>query len=303
VSEKKWDSSNISDQKGRVVIVTGSSSGIGFEAARVLAEKNAKVIVAVRNLEKGNTAADKIRDQYPNADLKVMELDLADLNSVRRFAAEFKENYDRLDLLINNAGVMMPPYTKTTDGFELQFGTNHMGHFALTGLLLDLVIATKDSRIVNISSSAHHFGDIDLEDLNWEKRKYKKARAYGDSKIANIYFTYELQKRLEQAGQNTLVTAAHPGWTATELQRHAGLLSFLNNFFSQGIDMGALPTLYAALGEDVKGSDYYGPSGWREMKGYPKKVASNERSHDQEIANKLWDISEELTGVKYNLNS
>lgn len=303
MSGKKWDSTNISDQKERVAVVTGASSGIGFEAARVLAEKNARVIIAVRNLEKGNKAAEKIKRQHPNADLKVMELDLAELGSVRSFAEEFKRNYDRLDLLINNAGVMMPPYSKTVDGFELQFGTNHLGHFALTGLLLDMINTTSASRIVNVSSSAHTFGNLNLNDLNWETRKYKKARAYGDSKIANIYFTYELQKRLEQAGHKTLVTASHPGWTATELQRHAGLLSFLNNFFSQGIDMGALPTLYAAVGEDVNGSDYYGPSGWREMKGYPKKVTSNELSHDQEISQKLWDISEELTGVKYNLNS
>lgn len=297
----KWDSTDIADQKGRVVIVTGASSGIGFEAARVLAEKHATVILAVRNMEKGNNALEKIKQQHPDADLRIMELDLADLGSVRRFAEEFKQTYDRLDLLINNGGVMMPPYSKTADGFELQFGTNHLGHFALTGLLLDMVINTSDSRIVNVSSSAHAFGALDLEDLNWEKRKYKKARAYGDSKIANLYFTYELQRKLERAGQKTLVTAAHPGWTATELQRHTGFLSFLNHFFSQGIAMGALPTLYAAAGEDVKGGDYFGPSGWREMRGYPKKVVSNELSHDLEIAAKLWDISEHMTGIKFSL--
>jgi NAD(P)-dependent dehydrogenase (short-subunit alcohol dehydrogenase family) len=197
---------------------------------------------------------------------------------------------------------MMPPYSKTTDGFELQFGTNHLGHFALTGLLLDLVNATSDSRIVNVSSSAHHYGNLVLDDLNWEKRSYKKMRAYGDTKIANLYFTYELQDKLEKAGIKTLVTAAHPGWTATELQRHSGFISFLNNFFAQGIDMGALPMLYAAVAPDVKSGDYYGPSGWREMKGYPKKVESNELSHDKEIAKKLWEISEEWTSVKFNIN-
>jgi len=202
-----------------VAIVTGSSSGIGYETARVLAEKKASVIVAVRNLKKGNAAADKIISQHPNADVKVIELDLANMESIRNFAAEFKNNYSRLDLLINNAGVMMPPYSKTADGFELQFGTNHLGHFALTGLLLDLIKTTPDSRIVNVSSSAHNYGDLDLEDLNWEKRPYKKMKSYGDSKIANLYFTYELQKRVDRDGGNPLVAASHPGCSAYSVCR------------------------------------------------------------------------------------
>jgi NAD(P)-dependent dehydrogenase (short-subunit alcohol dehydrogenase family) len=300
--KEKWDSSNISDQKGRVAIVTGSSSGIGYETARVLAEKKATVIIAVRNLQKGNSAAEKIRGFHPDADLNIMELDLANLESVRDFAHQFKTQYSRLDLLINNAGVMMPPYSKTADGFELQFGTNHLGHFALTGLLFDLIRATPDSRIVNVASNAHHYGRLHLNDLNWEKRKYRKMRAYGDSKIANLYFTYELQGRLEKAGVSTLVTAAHPGWTATELQRHVSWVSFLNHIFAQDIIMGALPMLYAAVAPNVKSGDYYGPSGWREMKGYPKKVESNKLSHNEEIAQKLWEISEEWTGVKFNLS-
>ncbi len=299
MSQKKWDSGDIVDQKSRIAIVTGSSSGIGYETARVLAEKNATVIMAVRNLDKGNAAADKIMAGRQNADITVMELDLANLESVRSFAAKFKENYSRLDLLINNAGVMMPPYSKTADGFELQFGTNHLGHFALTGLLIDLINKTPDSRIVNESSGAHNYGELDFDDLNWESRPYKKMKAYADSKIANIYFTYELQRRLEEAGSNTIVTAAHPGWTATELQRHTSLFSFLNPFFAQDITMGALPTLYAAVGPDVKGGDYYGPSGWREIKGYPKKVESNKLSHDDKIAAKLWEVSEALTGAKF----
>ena len=257
--KKKWDSSDIPDQKGRVAIVTGASSGIGFETARVLAEKNATVIIAPRNLDKGNVAAEKIRSGHPNADLTVMELDLANLDSVRDFAEKFKDSYSRLDLLINNAGVMMPPLSKTKDGFELQFGTNHLGHFALTGLLIDLIKNTPDSRIVNVSSGAHHYGNLDFEDLTWEKRPYKKMKAYSDSKIANIYFANELQRRLDEAGVNTLVTAAHPGWTATELQRHAGVFKFLNRFVAQDITMGALPTLYAAVAEDVQACDYYGP--------------------------------------------
>jgi NAD(P)-dependent dehydrogenase (short-subunit alcohol dehydrogenase family) len=301
MSKQKWDSENISDQKGRVAIVTGSSSGVGYEAARVLVNKNATVIIAVRNLEKGNAALEKIKAGYANADAHVMEMDLSELESVRKFAEKFKQEYSRLDLLINNAGVMMPPYCKTVDDFELQFGTNHLGHFALTGHLIDLIKTTPNSRIVNVSSGAHAYGKLEFNDLHCEDRPYKKMKAYADSKIANLYFTYELQRKIENAGLNVLSVASHPGWTATELQRHTGLFSFLNNFFAQGIEMGALPTLYAAVAPNVRGGDYYGPDGWREMKGYPKKVQSNKLSHDKEIAVKLWEVSEELTGVKFAL--
>ncbi len=299
MSQKKWDSNDIPDQKGRIAIVTGSSSGIGYETARVLVNKNAEVIMAVRNLQKGKTALDKVKAGCQDADVKVMELDLASLESTRRFAEDYKKNFSRLDLLINNAGVMMPPYSKTADGFELQFGTNHLGHFALAGLLMDLIVNTENSRVVNVSSTSHKSGKIDFDDLDWEKRTYKKMQSYGDSKIANIYFTYELQRKLERAGSNTIAVASHPGWTGTELQRHVGFIHFLNRFFSQGIDMGALPTLYAAIAPDVKGGDYYGPGGWLEMKGYPKKVESNKLSHDTEIARMLWKVSEKLTGIEY----
>jgi len=299
MSQQNWDSQDVPDQKGRVAIVTGSSSGIGYETARVLTAKNGTVIIAVRNLEKGQLALEKIKETHPEADARIMELDLANLGSVRRFAEEFSKKFSQLDLLINNAGVMMPPYTKTADGFELQFGTNHLGHFALTGLLLDLILKTGNSRIVTVSSGGHRYGKLDFDDLNWEKRKYKKMNTYSDSKIANLYFTYALQEKLEKSGSKTIAAAAHPGWTATELQRHVGLLGFLNRFFSQGIDMGALPTLIAATAPDVNGCDYYGPSGWKEMKGYPKKVDSNELSHDMDIAKKLWDVSEDLTKVKF----
>lgn len=284
---------------GRVAIITGASSGIGFETARVLSEKNTTVIIAVRNLQKGNAARDKIKTSHPNADLRVMELDLSSLESVLSFTKKFNDSFSRLDLLINNAGVMMPPYSKTADGFEIQFGTNHLGHFALTGLLIDVIIRTPDSRVVNVSSGAHKYGDLNFVDLNWETRRYKKTKAYGDSKIANLYFTYELQRRLREVGSNTKVAASHPGWTATELQRHIGLFRFLNRFVAQDITMGALPTLYAAVGPDVQGGDYFGPSGWMELKGYPKKVKSNALSHDKEVAAKLWEVSEELTGIKF----
>ncbi len=239
-------------------------------------------------------------DAHPEADARIMELDLASLKSVRKFAEEFRNNISQLDLLINNAGVMMPPESKTADGFELQFGTNHLGHFALTGLLLDLILKTENSRIVTVSSGASGAGNLDFDDLNWEKRKYKRMKTYGDSKIANLYFTYMLQEKLGKARSKTIALASHPGWTGTELQRHVGIANFLNRFFSQNIDMGALPTLMAATAPDVAGSDYYGPSGWKEMKGYPKKVDSNELSHDKDIAKKLWDVSEELTKVKFS---
>lgn len=294
-----WNSRNIPDQKGRVAIVTGSSSGIGLETARVLADKNATVIIAVRNQEKGKAAAKKITGENQNADIEIMALDLADLASIRNFADTFKNKYPRLDLLINNAGVMIPPYAKTTDGFELQFGTNYLGHFALTGLLINRLKKTSGSRVVNVSSMAHKMGKIDFNDLNWEKRKYKKWQAYGDSKIASLYFTYALQQRLGNGTADVIVAAAHPGWTATELQRHTGLVSALNNVFAQRIEMGALPTLYAATVENIKGADFVGPGGFLEMRGYPKKVESNSLSHDQDIAEKLWQISETLTGVKY----
>jgi NAD(P)-dependent dehydrogenase (short-subunit alcohol dehydrogenase family) len=248
---KHWTAENISDQKGKVVIVTGSSSGIGYEAARVLANKNAKIITAVRNLEKGEKAKAKILAQNANADLLVMQIDLSDLSSVKRFADEFNEKFDKLDILINNAGVMIPPYSKTKDGFELQFGTNHLGHFALTLQLLDLIRKTPNARVVNVSSGAHKYGNINFDDLNWENRKYKPMRSYGDSKIANLYFTSELSKLIGDEDNKILVTAAHLGWTATELQRHSGLFEFLNGFFAMSIEQGTLPTLRAATDPDA----------------------------------------------------
>ncbi|NJL91406.1 MAG: SDR family NAD(P)-dependent oxidoreductase [Coleofasciculaceae cyanobacterium SM2_1_6] len=298
----QWNAENIPSQDGRVAIVTGSSSGLGYETARVLANKQAEVILAVRNLDKGNKALAKILQQNPDAKVKVLELDLANLASVKSFAANFKANYAQLDLLINNAGVMVPPYTKTVDGFELQFGTNHLGHFALTGQLLPLVLSTGDSRIVNVSSAAHTMGNIDFDDLSWQKRRYAKWKAYGDSKLANLYFTYELDRQLKAHGLTTLVTASHPGWTATELQRTSSLIAFLNGFFAQDITMGALPTLRAAIEPGLNGSEYFGPQGFMEVRGYPIKVKSNELSQDQAIAKKLWSVSEKLTDVKFEFN-
>lgn len=303
MNTKKWNAENIPDQQGRTAIVTGASSGIGFEAARVLANKGAQVIIAVRSLKKGNAAADKIRHQSQNADVKVMELDLADLASVKIFAEAFKKAYARIDLLINNAGVMIPPYSKTTDGFELQFGTNHLGHFALTGSLMELLAGTRDSRVVNVASGAHNAGNLNFDDLQWETRSYSSWRAYGDSKIANLYFTYQLNKKLKENGLDTIAVAAHPGYTATELQRHVSFIAFLNNFFAQDVTMGALPTLRAATEEGLKGGEYFGPDGLMEMWGFPVQVQSNQLSKDEEIAKKLWDVSENLTGVRFEFDN
>jgi NAD(P)-dependent dehydrogenase (short-subunit alcohol dehydrogenase family) len=298
MNNNNWTTENIPDQKGRIVIVTGASSGIGYEAAKALAKKNAKVIIAVRNLEKGVKAKSKILTDHPNADVEIMKLDLADLSSVESFVSEFKEKHKNLHILINNAGVMIPPYSKTKDGFELQMGTNHLGHFALTLKLLDIIEKTPNSRIVNVSSGAHKFGNINFDDLTWEKRKYNAWRAYGDSKIANLYFTRELSKRLDK--NKIKVTAAHPGYTDTELQRHSGFFLFLNKFFAMPQAQGALPTLRAAIDDEAKSGDYFGPDGWLEWRGYPVKVKPNNLAQDDNIAKKLWDVSEELTNVRFS---
>jgi NAD(P)-dependent dehydrogenase (short-subunit alcohol dehydrogenase family) len=302
-NKTRWTADNVPEQKGKITIVTGSNSGIGFETAKVLTNKNARVIIAVRNQEKGEKAVQKIKDENKSAELDLMMLDLANLKSVRNFADEFKQKYDRLDLLINNAGVMIPPYSKTEDGFELQFGTNHLGHFALTGILFNLIRKTGNAQIVNLSSNAHKMGNINFDDLNWEKRKYKAQKAYGDSKIANLYFTYELRDRIKSNGLPVMITAAHPGWTYTELQRYSGIMEFFSKIFAMTEEQGALPTLRAATDENAQSGDYFGPNGFLQMKGYPVKVESNNLSHNKEIAVKLWDISEKLTNVKFDFSS
>ncbi len=287
------------DQSGKAVIVTGANSGLGFEIANAFAAKSAKVVMAVRSPEKGNKVKEKIGKKHARADIDVMQLDLAELQSIRRFAEDFEKRYSRLDILINNAGVMAPPYGNTADGFELQFGTNHLGHFSLTILLLGMLKKVQDSRIVTVSSGAHSFGALDFDDLNWKKRKYNKWQAYGDSKLANLYFTWELQRRLDESGDCVVAVAAHPGWAATELQRHQGWLVVLNNIFAQPSAMGALPVLYAATAPDVHGAEYFGPDGVGEMRGFPVKVKSNRRSHDMSIARRLWEESEKMTGIRW----
>jgi NAD(P)-dependent dehydrogenase (short-subunit alcohol dehydrogenase family) len=301
MNQEKWDATNIPPQQGRKVIVTGSSSGIGFETAKALAAKKAEVILAVRNPQKGELALAKIKKEIPHAKVSQIQVDLADFSSIKAFADAYTKQFTTLDLLINNAGVMVPPYSKTKDGFELQMGTNHLGHFLLTGLLLPLLMKSKGARIVTVSSSAHHLGNINFDDLNWERRSYSPWRAYGDSKIANLYFTYELQERLRNAGSAVLATAAHPGWSDTELQRHASVTEKLNKYFAQNPEMGALPTLRAAIDESAEGGEFYGPSGWLELKGFPKVTKSNTRSHNTDIRKKLWKVSEELTTVRFSI--
>nr|WP_145164603.1 oxidoreductase [Paenibacillus terrae] len=294
-----WTEDHMPDQTGRVAIVTGSNSGIGWEAARVLATKGATVIMACRSIANANMAADQIKTLKPSGKVVVMKLDLGDLESVHAFAAAFRQHYDRLDLLINNAGVAKPPYGKTAQGFEQQFGINHLGHFALTGLMLDMLDATPGARIVTVSSLSHRSGVIRFDDLNWE-RNYHPARAYAQSKLANLLFTYELQRRLVAAGHSTLAVASHPGWSATNALRHSSMMRSLNPFFAQSPKMGVLPTLYAATAPGVRGGDYYGPTSL-ELRGYPKKVVSSASSHDEAVARRLWTVSEELTQVKYTL--
>ncbi|MEM7134974.1 MAG: oxidoreductase [Myxococcota bacterium] len=298
MTQHHWNADQLPDQTGRVAIVTGANSGIGFETARVLAGKGATVVMACRNLDKAEPKATEIRATHPSGSVEVIQLDLSDLGSIERFADSFRSRHARIDLLINNAGIMVPPYGKTAQGFETQIGVNHLGHFALTGRLLDLIVSTPGSRVVTVSSMAHYIGKIDFADLNWENG-YKAQAAYGQSKLANLLFTYELQRRLDAAGKDTLAVAAHPGWTETNLQEHSKPVKFLNRFFAQDALMGALPTLYAAGAPDVGGAEYYGPSGLLEMNGPPKRVKSNRRSHDRGVAERLWALSEDLTGVHF----
>jgi NAD(P)-dependent dehydrogenase (short-subunit alcohol dehydrogenase family) len=281
---------------GRNVIVTGANSGIGRAAARAFSRAGARVVLAVRDIEKGRVAAATMPGETD-----VRRLDLASLDSVREFASEWDGD---ISLLINNAGVMVPPLTRTADGFELQFGTNHLGHFALTNLLLENV----SGRVVTVSSTGHRWGSVDFDDLNWERKPYKAWRAYGQSKLANLLFTAELQRRLTAAGSTILATAAHPGYASTNLQFHSGRRLFdifsiaANRLLAQDEDGGALPTLYAALA-DIPGNSFAGPGGFMEQRGAPKLVDRSRAAQDTEVARRLWEVSEELTGVRFPLGA
>ena len=289
-----WTAVDIPDQTGRRIVITGGNSGIGKWAATQLARAGAQVIIAVRDLTRGRQAASEI-----GASAEVRELDLADLSSVRAFA---EQDTRPIDVLINNAGLMAPPLGRTKDGFELQFGVNHLGHFALTNLLLPRIT----DRVVTVSSGAHRRGRIELADLNWTSRRYQPWLAYGQSKLANLLFTLELERRLTESGGPVRALAAHPGWAATNLQGRTGnrlgdwLVLQANRFFAQSAEMGALPLAYAAT-MDIPGGSYVGPGGRREMSGYPTLVGRTAAASDTGMARRLWAASEELTGIGYSL--
>jgi NAD(P)-dependent dehydrogenase (short-subunit alcohol dehydrogenase family) len=303
----KWTARDVPDQHGRIALITGANSGIGLETAKVLAARGALLVLAGRDPGRTLAAAGQVRAAAAGAKVETAELDLASLDSVRAAAADIAGRFERLDLLINNAGVMFTPHQRTKDGFELQFGTNHLGHFALTGLLLPAMLAVPGSRVVTVSSNAHRTGRIDLDDL-MSSRRYNRYTAYGQSKLANLMFTYELQRRLAAAGAATIATAAHPGTARTELTRHMASVASsamssrfraLNSWWVQDAVMGALPTLRAATDPAATGGAYYGPDGLMQMTGYPVLVRSTGRSQNAEVQRRLWAESEKLTGVSY----
>ena len=302
----KWTLVDMPDLIGKTVIVTGANSGIGYEATREFSRNGADVIVASRDPIKANLAIQKISEEIPEAKLKFIELDLARLESIRKFTDEFKSAYAKLDILLNNAGIMMVPYGKTEDGFERTMGTNHLGHFALTGLLMDRLSRSPGARVVNVASNAHYAGEMDFDNLLFENGiDYSPMKAYGRSKLANLLFTYELQRGFLSAGIDVMALAAHPGISATELANHlffdkiSWLIQPAMKLIYQSAAMGALPSLRAAVDPDARGGQYYGPDGKGEKSGYPVVVSSNEASHDLQDAEKLWHISEQLTGISY----
>jgi NAD(P)-dependent dehydrogenase (short-subunit alcohol dehydrogenase family) len=294
---------------GKVIIVTGANSGIGYEAAKVFVRKGAQTILACRSKDKARAALAEIQAEIPNAPAEIMQLDLASLASVHQFVDAFKANHDRLDVLVNNAGLGGIPYSTTVDGFETQFGTNHLGHFALTGLLTDWLLKTPGSRIVNISSNAHRWGSMDFDNLMFEDGYgYSIMRAYGRSKLANLLFTYELQRRFDAIGTDAIAVAAHPGGSNTNLGRYmedrwySKVLMPVMMPLMQSAAMGALPTIRAAVDPNAKGGEYYGPDGFMEQRGYPVVVQSSAASHNEANARRLWQISEQLTGIHYDWN-
>ncbi|HTM84691.1 MAG TPA: SDR family NAD(P)-dependent oxidoreductase, partial [Mycobacterium sp.] len=304
VSHDKWAAEDVPNQAGRVAVITGANTGIGYHTAKALAAHGAVVVLAVRNLEKGHEAADQISRDCPDAGVKVQELDLSSLASVRAAAEALGSAHPRIDLLINNAGVMYTPKQTTVDGFELQFGTNHLGHFALTGLLLPRMMRVKGSRVVTVSSMAHRImAAIHFDDLQWVEG-YNRIAAYGQSKLANLMFTYELQRRLAAKRRSTIAVAAHPGTANTELTRYLPPLlrpadRLLMPLVVQSAAMGALPTLRAATDTEVRGGQYYGPGGIGEQRGHPKLVDASKQAHEVALQQRLWAVSEELTGIHF----
>jgi NAD(P)-dependent dehydrogenase (short-subunit alcohol dehydrogenase family) len=302
----KWSSERIPDQTGRTAIVTGANSGIGLGAARELARHGASVVLACRNTQKGEAALKEIESAAPGARVELAELDLASLASVQSFAERLRSSHGGLDLLINNAGVMAPPRRETSDGFELQLGTNVLGHFALTARLIDLMQGRTDARVVTLSSNAHKFGRIHFDDLQSERR-YSRWRAYGQSKLGDLMFALELDRRLSAAGSTIKSLAAHPGYAATNLQTAAPpaldrlVMRVTNLLIAQSAEMGALPTLYAATYADLPGGTYVGPDGIGEQRGHPHVVSPSRAAQDEGVAARLWSVAEQLTGVQFDL--
>jgi NAD(P)-dependent dehydrogenase (short-subunit alcohol dehydrogenase family) len=309
-----WSLADMSDQSGRTVVVTGANSGLGLAVARGFTKRGATVAMACRSLDRGEDAADGIRAAVPDADLDVLELDLASLSSVESFAERFRERHDELHVLCNNAGVMAIPYGETAEGFETQFGVNHLGHFALTGQLLPALVDTAgETRVVTQSSGLHERGRIDFDDLHG-RREYDEWDAYAQSKLANVLFAYELDRRLDDAGVDSVESlACHPGYAATNLQYRGpeqsgsrirlAMMKVANAVVAQSAERGALPMLYAATSADVGGGEYVGPGGFRGMRGAPEVQRSSERSYDVATAERLWDASVEATGVTYPLGA
>jgi NAD(P)-dependent dehydrogenase (short-subunit alcohol dehydrogenase family) len=300
---ERWTEQSVPDLTGRIAVVTGANTGLGLETARVLAARGAAVVLAVRNLDKGRAAVATIVRAHPGAKVTLLPLDLSSLASVREAAARLRSDCDRIDLLVNNAGVMYTPQSSTADGFELQFGTNHLGHFALTGLVLDRMLAIDRSRVVSVSSVGHRIlSAIDFDDLEF-RNGYSRVAAYGRSKLANLLFTYELERRLRKAGAATSALVAHPGVAATELTRNSPTvlrwLAGVTSSLLQSPLMGALATLRAATDPRAVGGQYYGPGGIGEVMGHPVLVQSSKRSHDEDLQRRLWQASEKLTGVTY----
>jgi NAD(P)-dependent dehydrogenase (short-subunit alcohol dehydrogenase family) len=295
LQSEKWTTDNVPDQTGKTAVVTGGNSGLGYECVKVLACKGASLVLSCRDLKKGNAARERIIKNNPDAQVVVMGLDLADLSSIRQYTMDFTSHYDNLHILINNAGVMATPRRTTIDGFELQFGINHLGHFALTGLLLDVLLSTSGSRVITDSSIAERFGWINFKNLMGE-RFYERWIAYNQSKLANVLFAYELQRRLNAIGAETISLAVHLGFTATGLRVELmdrktplfqRILGILFERMSQNVEMGVLPLLYAATAPGVQGGEYYGPDGFFQIKGFPKQVRSSKKSYNRELARRL----------------
>jgi NAD(P)-dependent dehydrogenase (short-subunit alcohol dehydrogenase family) len=294
-----WSMAQVPAQPGRVALVTGGNNGLGYETALALAQKDVEVILACRNQQKAAEAKARIGRAYPSARVNCLPLDLSSLRQVEDFAAQVQRQYGQLDLLFNNAGVMMPPYAQTEDGFESQLATNYLGHFALTGLLLPLLTGTAGSRVVTVSSLSYKWAEIDFDDLQ-ARRGYSRRKAYGQSKRACLVFAYELHRRLAAAGHGTVSVAAHPGLAKTNLDQYfPALIRPLGSLFLQPAAQGALPLLYAALAPDIQGGEYIGPDGFQQMRGQPTRVDSDARSKDRQIAARLWQVSEELTARRY----